>query len=293
MAQRTLNEIQESILLKKSQTSSLSALEVLTTNEAQTTANLNSGSKVAIWRLFVYIQAFSIWLHESFFEIHKTEIEELIALNKLHTAKWYKGKALAFQFGFSLGELDFYDNTGVDEALVIASKIVKQASVEEIDGRLKIKVAKENGLSQELEPLTAPQISAFTQYMSLTRDAGTRLEIVSRPPDDLALTIDLYYDPLVLDSNGTRLDGQNETPVQDAIKEFLYNLEFNGELILTKLTDYLQNVEGVNQPVINEASARFGLNPYVIIDEFYVADAGYMLLNEDLTIINFVPRELL
>tara|TARA_R110000796_G_scaffold74629_5_gene167813 strand:- start:1255 stop:2133 length:879 start_codon:yes stop_codon:yes gene_type:complete len=292
MPQRTINEIQESILLKKSQASSLSALQVLTTNEQQSTANLNSNSKVAIWRLWVYIQSLSIFIHEGIFEIHKVEIEELIALNKLHTAKWYKGKALAFQFGFSIGELDYYDNTGVDEALVLNSLVVKQASVEEIGGRLKIKVAGENS-SNDLQPLDTAQVTAFTQYMSLVRDAGTRIEVVSRPPDDLALTIDLYFDPLLLDGNGARLDGLNDAPVSQAIEEFLYNLEFNGELILTKLTDYLQNVEGVNEPVIKEASARFGTNPYVDINEYYIADSGYMVLDETLTVINFLPRELL
>lgn len=292
MARRTINEIQESILLKKSQASSLNALEVLTTNEQQTTDGLTSNSKVAIWRLWVYIQALTVWIHEGIFEIHKVEIEELIALNKLHTAKWYKGKALDFQFGFDIGELDYYDNTGVDAALVIASKVVKQASVEEIGGRLKIKVAGEDAQAN-LQPLTALQVPAFTQYMSLVRDAGTRIEIVSRPPDDLTLEIDVHYDPLVLDGNGARLDGENETPVQEAITNFLYNLEFNGELILTKLTDFLQLVEGVNEPVIKSASARFGTNPYEAINEYYIADAGYMLLNEDLTVINFIPRELL
>jgi hypothetical protein len=289
---RTLNEIQESILLKKSQASSLNALEVLTTDEKQTTENLNSNSKVAIWRLFVYIQAIAIFLHEQIFSIHRREIEELIALNKLHTAKWYKGKALAFQFGFDIGELDYYDNTGVDEAQVLNSLVVKQASVEEIGGRLKIKVAGESSTGL-LQPVTDPQKAAFTQYMSLVRDAGTRLEIVSRPPDELGLMIDLYFDPLILDGNGARLDGTNNQPVSEAIEAFLYDLEFNGELILTKLTDFLQKVEGVNEPVIKTASARFGVNPYEVINEYYIADSGYMVVDEALTVINFFPRELL
>lgn len=292
MARRTINEIQESILAKKSQAESLGALEVLTTQERQTTNGLTSTSKVAIWRLFVYIQAFAVWIHEGLFEAHKVEIEALIAENKLHTAKWYRGKALAFQFGFNIGELDYYDNTGADETAVLASQVVKQASVEEIGGKLKIKVAGEDAFGN-LQPLSAPQKTAFTQYMSLVRDAGTRLEIVSRPPDELALTIDVYFDPLILDGSGRRLDGANDTPVQDAIEDYLYNLEFNGELILTKLTDFLQKVEGVNEPVIKAASARFGANPYAPINEYYIADSGYMVKDNALTVINFIPRELL
>lgn len=291
MAQRTIEEIQASILTKKNETASLNALEVLTTNEKQTIGDITSGSKVSIWRLWVYIMSFVVWLHEAVFETHKTEIEELIALNKIHTARWYKSKALLFQFGFDLfGETDYYDNTNVDEALVLDSLIIKQASVQEIAGRLKLKVAKESS-EGILEPLSTIEQNAFRQYMQLVKDAGTFIEIISRDPDTLKLELDIYFNPLVLNSNGERLDGTNNTPVLDAIKEFLYNLEFNGELILTKLTDFLQGVEGVEMPVISLAQAKFGLNVYSDIDETYIADSGYMLLNETDTIINYIARE--
>ena len=46
---------------KKTQTAELSTLEVLTTDEQSTLSNLTSASKVAIWRLWVYIVAFAIW----------------------------------------------------------------------------------------------------------------------------------------------------------------------------------------------------------------------------------------
>lgn len=312
---RTLEQIQSSILERKSQIESLGALEVLTQDEKQTLANLNSNSKAAIWRLWVFIYAFAIWLHEGIFETHKKEIEELIALNKVHTAKWYRGRALLFQFGYDLGESDVYNNAGVDESLVIASKIVKQASVEEIAGRLKIKVAKNipsvNELLNnefDLAPLSETEKAAFGQYMGLIKDAGTLLEIISRPPDVLTLVVDVYFDPLVLDGNGARLDGSDDYPVKRAISEFLYNLEFNGELILTKLTDYLQKVEGVEMPVIKSASTRYADNPFAVMNETYIADSGYMALSEveavldeltgeelspsEQTIINYIPRSI-
>ncbi len=292
MARRTLNEIQSSLLSRKESTASLSALEVLTDDEKQTLSNLTSNSKVALWRLWVYIMSFAIWLHEGIFETHKIEIEELIALNKIHTALWYKGKALDFQFGFNLQESDIYDNTGVEESDVIDSKIIKQASVEEVIGTLKIKVAKED-INGDLSPLEASEISAFTQYMQLIKDAGTRLDIISRNPDDIKLEIDIYFNPLVLDAIGQRLDGNNDEPVKEAIETFLYNLEFNGEFIMTKLVDFLQTVEGVEMPVIKSAETKFAGFSYSEIGETYIADSGYMVLDEAETTINYIARELL
>lgn len=296
MARRTLDEIQKELLKKKAETESLNALDVLTTEELES-ATINSTSKVSIWRLWIFIQAFAIWVHEGIFEVHKEEIEALIALNKVHNALWYRGKALAFQLGFDLGESDVYDNSDSTSDEVEASKIIKQASVEEIAGRLKIKAAKYSGVisitgEQELGELTEEELIAFTEYMELIKDAGTRLNVISRPPDQFKGDFDIYFDPLVLNAAGQRLDGTNNTPVPNAIQEFLYNLEFNGEFILTKLVDYLQTVEGVEMPVPEEVSAKFGANDYAVIDETYIADSGYMALDLDETNFNFIPREL-
>jgi hypothetical protein len=288
---RTLNEIQEIILQKKSVTPSLSALEVLTLSEQNTLQNLTSTSKVAVWRLWAYICAFSIWTLEQVFDTFKEEIEELISLNKIGTKPWYRQKMLEFQFGFLLNEFGVYDNTGFIQADVLASLIIKQSAVEEIDGRLKIKVATEDA-NGELSALSTAQIIAFKNYAEAIKYAGTRLTIISRVPDDFKVNYTIYYNPLVLDVYGARLDGSANEPVQDAVRTFLRNLEFNGEIILTKLTDFLQAVSGVEEPVLVSASAKYGLFSYSPIDEYYISDAGYMKLDETNTNFTFISREL-
>lgn len=287
---RSINEIQEAILQQKSATTSLSALEVLTTSEQNTLPNLTSTSKVAIWRLWVYICAVSAWTVEKIFDTFRVEVEETIALNQIGTASWYRTKLLQFQLGFPLTDFGTYDNTNVLQADVLASRIVKQCAVEEIGGRLKIKVATE--VSNELAPLEPAQLSAFTAYAEKIKYAGTRLIMVSRIPDDLAVDFTIYYDPQILDAYGQRLDGTNNEPVQTAVKNYLRNLEFNGEFINTKLTDTLQAVNGVKEPVKNSTSAKYGAFPYTEIDEYYIADAGYMKLDPDNTTFNFVARGL-
>ncbi|MCK4500599.1 hypothetical protein KAU11_08875, partial [Candidatus Babeliales bacterium] len=215
----------------------------------------------------------------------------LILLNKNHTARWYRSKGKLFQFGFVLEESDTYDNTGIDESLVLSSKIVDQISVQEVAGRLKIKTAKRDA-NNDLIALEAAELTAFTQYMELIKDAGTRLDIFSRDADDLKITLDVYFDPLVLNSNGNRLDGSGDEPVIDAIKEFLYNLEFNGELVLMKLGNALEAVEGVEIFDIEDAFTKFAAYGYVPMGEMYIADSGYMALDIANTTINYIPREL-
>ncbi|MFD2566066.1 hypothetical protein [Pseudotenacibaculum haliotis] len=292
---RSLNDIQQSILDKKDQTSELSSLEVLTTVEKSSLNNLTSSSKVAIWRLWVFIISFAIWSLEKLMDIYKLEVDQLIAQNEIHNFLWYKKKALEFQYGYDLiPETDKYDNEGLDISEIEASKIIKHVAVirKIVNGKgyLELKLAKQSG--DQFVPLEQSELQAFENYMFLVADAGTYIEYISLPHDDLRLELDVYYNPLILWQDGARKDGTDNTPVTKAINEFLYNLEFNGELVLTKLTDHLQSVEGVEIPKIKSAAYKFGGFDYTDIEETYIARAGYMRLDEANTTINYIAREL-
>ena len=77
---------------------------------------LNSTSKTAIWRLLIYIASVAIWTLEKIFDQHKKEVDERLSELKPHTARWYRNKALAFQYGFDLKEdSDIFDNKGNSE----------------------------------------------------------------------------------------------------------------------------------------------------------------------------------
>ncbi|WP_136464954.1 hypothetical protein [Flagellimonas onchidii] len=292
---RSVEAIQQMILDQKSATSKLAALEVLTTNEQSSLADLTSTSKVAIWRLWVFIMAFAIWTLEKLFDIHVLETDKKVAENEVHNFPWYKKKALAFQYGHALvPQTDHYDNSALGVAEILESKIIKHVAVTRkiINGHgyLELKLAKETG--NELVPLGPSEIQAFEAYMFAVADAGTYIQYISLPHDDLKLVMDIHYDPQILWQDGSRKDGTDNTPVIRAINGFLYTLEFNGELILTKLTDHLQQVEGVKIPKIRKAHSKFGAFDYSTIDETYIARAGYMRLDLDNTIINYIPREL-
>jgi hypothetical protein len=91
---------------------------------------------------------------------------------------------------------------------------------------------------------------------------------------------------LVLDENGARLDGADNSPVDNAIKTYIKNLKFNGEYSNLALIDALQNVEGVEIPELKNAQAKYGENDWVIIDAKYIPDAGYLKIYDpaDLTL---------
>lgn len=220
-------------------------------------AGLTSTSKVAVWRLITYIISVAIYTLEILFDGHKAETDTKIASLKPHTARWYRQKALAFQHGFSLvNEADYYDNTGIDEQLLEQSKIVKYSAVteSETESRVIIKIATE--LGSELSPIDGAQKQAFDAYMAEIKDAGVNITVINFLPDKLFLSMRIFYDPLVLDANGNSIiDGGK--PVETAIKQYLKELPFNGELVLAHLVDRLQKVNGVVIPQIDNAQSSW------------------------------------
>lgn len=241
---RSVDTIYADLIAKKESDSNLDAL--------------NSTSKTAIWRLWLYIVAYATNVLESLFDKHYTEVTSIITELKPHTMRWYRQKALAFQYGFDLVEdSDVFDNGTATEAQIEASKIIKYAAITEAttESRLVLKIATEDSAGK-LAPITSGQESAFIPYIEEIKDAGVAISVINYLPDILKLNLRIYYDPLVLTSTGVSiLTGKK--PVEDALNEFMKELPFNGELVLNSLIDKLQKTEGVKIPHLVQAASKW------------------------------------
>lgn len=222
-------------------------------------SGLNSQSKVSIYRLIVFIVAFSIWVLENLFDTHKKEVDDIIEAKMPHRPSWYRTKAKAFQYGFALiTDTDKYDNTGYTDDQVLDSKIIKYAAVTPSAGQILIKIATE--AAGVLAPITPEQKASFDAYILEIADCGVKYIVVNHLPDILLLNLQIFRDPLVLDSTGMSIINGNY-PVQDAINEYMKELPFNGELVLAHFIDKLQKAEGVVIPhIINAESQAIDIN---------------------------------
>lgn len=262
-------------------------------------------SKVSLEWIIFDIVAFAIWSMYQLFGIFKEEIETEIAKNKIHSKEWYRQKALDFQYGFSLVPgTDKYNNVGYTDEQIQASKVVKQAAcIKLISGAgfgiLRVKVAGDDG-NGNLAQLPQLQYEAVKHYFHrYVVDAGTQLTVTTGEADDLLLTLDVYYDALVLTPTGERRDGTAQTPVKDAVVEFLKSLEFNGALYVGDLVKTIRNVDGVELAKCKEARSKYGSYDYWtndiqnvgLIDEIRIADSGYMKLDLNVLQINYKVME--
>lgn len=275
---RTKEEIMSSMLEAKENDSTLARL---------------SGSVVAIWRLIMYIISDALHNHELIFDEHKKEVNTIVTNKTPHRPSWYVDRALMFQFGYTLvAGKDYYDNSALTEDQIESSKVVKYAAA--IQSRDKsilfLKVATDNGGSRV--PLPANQLEALKAYFEEIADAGVYIEFINDPADDMRLTLDIYYNALILDNTGSRLDYSSATPVQDAIRNFLANLPFNGSYTNQGLIDVLQKVDGVEIAELKYAASRYGAyTEFTEINAREIAHSGYYKVTDANLTLNFIAHE--
>ena len=248
------------------------------------TVDPSTWSITSLERLFIYVFAYCSFVLQSLFETFKTEVDYTIANKNPHRLEWYANTIKAFQYGYDVDHSTFqYNNTGISDSVIAASKIIAYCAVTEEADSLNVKVAKDNGT--DLEPLNTTELNALRSYMEHPtygqKDAGVFLTFISDPADSLKLGLEIYFNPTILDENGVE-NSSGKQVVKEAIKTHLKNLPFNGVFALQTLVDILQMVSGVIYVKINSVQVKAdGATSYSTIDVYYIPNSGYLRLIND------------
>ncbi|GGA84754.1 hypothetical protein GCM10008015_26920 [Flavobacterium palustre] len=239
-------------------------------------------SLVTLENILFEIVALALFIHEQFFDQHTIEVNERLANEKAGTLPWYRTMALRFQYGFDLlPDTDVFDNGDATAEQIEASKIIKYAAVNEAQdsSRVILKIAGEtDGVLTDFDnPL---QVEAIEAYINEIRVAGVPVTIINYKADKLYLNLRIKRDRLVLNESGmSKLDANY--PVNEALQEFMKELDFNGELKLSALVDKLQVIPGVLDATVISASSAWidpALDGYGVPQPIFVskiAESGY------------------
>lgn len=228
--------------------------------------SLNTSSRTSFWTKLFETVGFVIWNFQEACKLHLKEIETLIREQKVPTLRWYRNQALRFQHGFSLlPESDqfspTYQNASGNEVVatqeeIDQSKVIKYVAVTKAPNSSKISMKIATEENDEIVPVSNEIKDAFTAYIDEIQAAGDNIVIVNYKPDILRLQFKICYNPGVLLQNGMSIR-TSRFPVQDAIKRFLKNLPFNGELSVQKLEAAILAVEGVTDLLNKGVSSRW------------------------------------
>lgn len=236
--------------------------------------DVTSGSKVAVWRLWLWIFAVGSWMVEVLFDRHSAHIDELIASKRPHTLRWYAEESKKYQHGYAM---TWQDNAYKYTEDNPNARIIKYAAASERNGTITLKVAKDSGGNKT--PLTSGEKAAFEEFWKRWKDAGVKLQVVSQSADILKVNMTIVRDRLVLDANNNLIRDNSVNPINNAIKSFGNGLEFDGILRLSKLIDAIQAAEGVIDVKISGAWHKPSGGAYSPVDMYVESIAGYFELS--------------
>lgn len=292
---RSIAEIYNAIIAIKEGNSELDGLLPLNESSQEFLDANSSGSKVAIWRLWCWIFATVSWLQEVLLDKHKAEIDYAISHTPYGTLQWYYKIVLAFQLGYDLiwdTERNQYVYTDTTSAAAIESRIIKRAAVSVGNGQLQFKVAKlQNGVPVPLDTSTDidSERTTLTAYLTHMAYPGTNIVLISEDADELRLDAVIYFDPLVLNPDGSSVVDNAVYPVSDAVNSFIQQLPFNGRMNRQKLVDAIQAVDGIQDIVMNAVERRYGSLEYEATGREYIPFAGHMVLDMASSNLIFTP----
>lgn len=278
---RSIKEIYDQMAAEKASLTSLNGLLPTENTGAYVNllAQLSSNSKVAMWRLFMYIVAAGHFIHETMWDYAKQEMELLAQKSIAGNLAWYRAEVFKWQFGHLLlwNPVNFryyYADTTSQNA--IDSRLCKRVACVEVINvdfkGIKIKLAKESGGT--LAPLTQNELDSLQAYIDRIKFAGVETDVISQPADSLLTNIKIYY-------QGTLDSADFQTAAKDTIKSYISNLDFNGMFFSSKMVDALQAMSGVVDVVIVNNQAKSYLGSYIGFVKDYEPESGWMQLDNN------------
>lgn len=264
------------MIAEKNSNASLNSLQPNIDNSQTLLNELTTNSKVARWRLILWVVASCVHALDVVFDLALITFEKLAQNSRFGTLPWYVNQSLKYQHGDALVfQNNEYQYATVNSAL----QIVKRAAAQENGNTVNLKVAKlVANLPVKLDPT---EKTAFSAYIAKIKPAGINVNIISDDPDELRLFIKAYFDPLLLTNTGELISMPGVFPMEDAIKSYLQNLNFNfnGTLDLCELIDAVQSATGITSAFVISASSRYGANPFTLFNDKYQANAGHMIID--------------
>lgn len=238
------------------------------------------GSALSVHNLWIDTVAAMIFLADIVYDSFKDEITAIANRAPSGNSQWVRQQMFNFQYTDVI-ELDS-DFVPTYPVITPANQIITRAAVtERSGGGINIKVAK--GTPPALSALSAPELQALKDYYYGTTlqegvgFAGITANFISAASDKMKVGADVYY-------QGQFDETTVKTNVIAAIDNFFATFAddaFDGTVFMIRLTDAIQEVEGVSRIVYTEVKAREDATPFasagdVDFQGFYRTVAGYI-----------------
>lgn len=253
------------------------------------TINPATWSKTNLLRLLCFVFAVCGRVIEVITDTTRADVIEYRTNQSPFNTRAIVRLAKAYLHGYTLdGETDKYDTSGLTDEQIQAASVIKYAACSQVlDGFgkpfLRLKMASET--DGELRQLTESEMEGLTSYMAVVRPAGVKIVKESNPPDQIRMGWKVYYNPLIINAAGDRIDGTATDVGRVAIKEYLTQIVFNGIYAPQNHEVFVKQVEGIALCPIQYVQTKYAGYDWVTVNDTGTPDAGYYRFANDTDLI--------
>jgi hypothetical protein len=236
-------------------------------------AGITSTSNTSIWGQFRDVIASSLQISEQLADVQELRMNTIADEAVPGTPSWLRRRVLEWQYG---------DTIQLNQDLTLSylvedetKRIVTRCSVQEVNDTREVLLKVAKGDIGNLSPLTLLERQGLEAYLARVKFAGIHLVVVSLQGDRIVTGVSVFYDAqyVVADVKAN---------VLKAINTYYEQLPFDGNLVLTKLTDAIQAVDGVTDVQLGSVIARPATtsvtDPSLMpITRVYNAQSGYLV----------------
>lgn len=234
-------------------------------------------SKVSIEAVLVYVVAMASYICERIFAETRQEVSAAIDSHYIASLPWFQSIALDYQDGYNL----VYDSKTFmfgyaqkdEEARIVKFAYARNHNVDVVSW-VRVFVSKDGK-----EPLDEAELQRFSSYMQRRAPAGTNMQIISKKSDRLQINVQINYNPLLLKSDGSRIEGSGN-PVKEAIQTYVDGIPYGGVFNKTRLVDALQAAEGVVDVILGDVyTAKDDTDFTLLQGNSYISSSGGLVVD--------------
>lgn len=214
----------------------------------------DSFSSVSLESIIFYIVASAIYVLEVLFDQFRIDVDEKVETAVVASIPWYHKVCLEYQHG---DELVYDEATSQFRYPTVdpSKQLVKFAACRDKGGGVLVLVSGEgaNGLPAALSD---DILSPFKNYLNSRKPAGVIMEVHSYNPDEITISMQVQYDPMVMKADGSLISDASVYPVENAVSTYLRTIVYGGVFNKTKLVDAVQSASGVADILLGQVAVK-------------------------------------
>ncbi len=214
--------------------------------DADSVLIVDTTSKAGGWVLWKDIVARTIRSLEKIWSALGDSYDDKVKERVLQDDDYYRSIAVLFQYGSILaflGDTFGYMTLDSSKQIVDSCQVVKKT----VTGQVGLRI---HGATLESDDtitrLTTLEHAEFKSYIDEMKPCGKRTEILDAVIGNVILDMDVYYDPIKLNADGSEFTDASSFPILDAIRD--YQNEYvnkNAKFSISEVLRRVSEVDGV------------------------------------------------